>query len=67
MIEVIKSLCWIAVGVNLTILTQPIEPPQPWHLEQQRFVYSQDPRSCGDPKLPFPSAPPCNSVEEGDG
>lgn len=22
--------------------------------------YSQDPRSCADPKLPFPSLPPCH-------
>ncbi len=23
-------------------------------------AYSQDPRSCGDPRTQYPSAPPCN-------
>ncbi|AFY69399.1 hypothetical protein Pse7367_1102 [Thalassoporum mexicanum PCC 7367] len=46
-----KNLNLLAIAaVILTVLILPIGATQ---------AYSIDPRSCGDPKLPFPSAPPC--------
>jgi hypothetical protein len=43
-----KSLNFLAIATLILTL---------WAGSTQ--AYSIDPRSCGDPKLPYPSAPPC--------